>query len=274
MIIFLYGPDDYRREEKKRWYISEFRKKYPGFGVEFFDLADEEADWVADFKSFIRNQSIFDKTKLAVLEGAFEEGVREKIAPELKNILSDKNTSAIISERKEPVKILDFLLKKPATFEEFGNLSGYNPELFIRSEAKKMGLALQSDAAQFLAEVYRENTWGLVTELQKIGNLKNGPEAEQARYGASAVGRRDLENLDLEIAPNYWAAINGLKSRGAASRLVALEILLATGDPPPRIFNILASQWREKIPQMAEYDLKIKSGKMDYEEALLDLAIS
>jgi hypothetical protein len=44
-------------------------------------------------------------------------------------------------------------------------------------------------------------------------------------------------------------------------------------DPAPKLFNILASQWKEKISQFARYDLAIKSGKLDYEEALLDAVI-
>ena len=54
----------------------------------------------------------------------------------------------------------------------------------------------------------------------------------------------------------------------------ALETMLALSDPPAKIFNILASQWAEKTPHMAEYDLAVKSGKVDYEEALVDLLIS
>ena len=50
--------------------------------------------------------------------------------------------------------------------------------------------------------------------------------------------------------------------------------MLSLNDPPPKIFNILAAQWQEKTPHMAAYDLAIKSGKLDYEEALTDLLIS
>jgi hypothetical protein len=50
--------------------------------------------------------------------------------------------------------------------------------------------------------------------------------------------------------------------------------MLAANDPPAKIFNILASQWQEKTPHMAEYDLAVKSGKVDYEDALVDLLIS
>ena len=50
MIIFLYGPDDYRREEKKRWYIAEFKKKYPKSTMGVFDFT--EAKGLADFGTF------------------------------------------------------------------------------------------------------------------------------------------------------------------------------------------------------------------------------
>jgi hypothetical protein len=88
------------------------------------------------------------------------------------------------------------------------------------------------------------------------------------------IDKKDLDVFDFEVAPNYWGLINGLKSFDIKNRLYAFETMLAGNDPPAKIFNILASQWQEKIPHMAEYDLAIKSGKVDYEEALVDLLIS
>ena len=64
-----------------------------------------------------------------------------------------------------------------------------------------------------------------------------------------------------------------MKGYDVRVRLTALETLLAMNDPAAKLFNILASQWKEKIPQFAKYDLAIKSGKLEYEEALVDLVI-
>ena len=133
---------------------------------------------------------------------------------------------------------------------------------FVRAQAKKSGVVLDAAAAQFLADVHQGNTWGLVTEIEKLVGL-----------GRAVVARKDLDALGLEVAPNYWALMNSLKSVDSKNRLWALEKMLASGNPPPKIFNILASQWREKTAHMAEYDLKIKSGKLDYEEALVDLVL-
>ncbi len=261
MVILLYGSDDYRRGQKRGSVTDEFKKKNSDLGVEGFDLSEENS--FESLRIFLRNQSIFEKKKLVILENAFEEDVRDKLAGILKPLVGEKNVTVLLSERKSPVKILNFLLEPPVVSQEFEYLSGVDWEVFIRSEAKRSGFTLDDSAVRFLAEVYKGNTWGLVTELDKLSNFKQG-----------AITKKDLEGLDLEVAPNYWAILNSLKSREIRNRLWALEKMLAMGDPPPKIFNILASQWKEKIPAMAEYDLKIKSGKLDYEEAILDLVIS
>lgn len=269
MIIFLYGPDDYRREEKKRWYADEFRKKYSGLSVGSFDLLDDVE--VESLKTFLRSESLFsalggsasggEAKKLAVIENLYE--ADEKVVIEILQLfVAKKDTIVLCSEKKKPVKAFDALLEKPSIVEKFEYFVGAEWNAFVRAEAKRKGVALELSAAQFLADVYQGNTWGLVTEIEKLGGL-----------GKAVVARKDLDILGLEVAPNYWAMLSSLKGNEMRNRLWALEKMLATGDPPPKIFNILASQWREKTAHMAEYDLKIKSGKLDYEEALVDLVL-
>ena len=277
MFIFLYGPDDYRRIQKKKEIIAEFRKKHSAFGLGVFDL---EADGGIDsFLAFAGSQSIFETAKLAVLENVFVLEA-EKLAKMLKPLAAEKGNTVLLAEREKPVKTLSFLLEKPSLAQKFENLEGPEWGAFIKSESQKTGLRLDESVVQFLGAVYQGNSWALVTELQKLGALKVphgwADEASGAAHaaGAALVQKSDLDVLDLETAPNYWALINGLKSYDARTRLFALEKLFAANDPPPKIFNILAAHAGEKTPRMAEYDLAVKSGKMDYEEVLLDLAIS
>ena len=62
MFIFLTGPDDYRRVQKKRSIIEEFRKKHSAFGLGVFDL---EADGGMDaFLDVRKSQSIFERRSL------------------------------------------------------------------------------------------------------------------------------------------------------------------------------------------------------------------
>jgi DNA polymerase III delta subunit len=268
MIIFLYGPDDYRRSEKKRALIAEFSKKRSEIGLGVFDLEDKAA--LETLAEFLRTQSIFEKAKLAALENAFELDA-PKLAKLLKPFVEEKNVTILIAEKDKPVKALAFLLDKPTISQKFEQLAGAEWTAFIMAEAKKNDVRLAPAAAQFLGTIYDGDTWGLVTELQKLGGFGGG-----SRGGAAAkvIDKKDLDVFDFEVAPNYWGLINGLKSFDIKNRLYAFETMLAGNDPPAKIFNILASQWQEKIPHMAEYDLAVKSGKVDYEEALVDLLIS
>ena len=268
MIIFLYGPDDYRRSEKKRSIIAEFSKKRSEIGLGVFDL--EEKTELTNLSEFLKTQSIFETAKLAVLENAFELDA-PKLAKLLKPFIEEKNITILIAEKDKPLKALAFLLEKPVLAQKFETLVGAEWTAFIMAEAKKNDVPLTSAAAQFLGTIYDGNTWGLITELQKLRGFKNKGVGTTV---AVPIDKKDLDIFDFEVAPNYWGLINGLKNFDIKNRLYAFETMLAANDPPVKIFNILASQWQEKTPHMAEYDLAVKSGKVDYEEALVDLLIS
>jgi DNA polymerase III delta subunit len=267
MIIFLYGPDDYRRSEKKRSIIAEFSKKRSEIGIGVFDLEEKTA--LENLDEFLKTQSIFETAKLAVLENAFELDA-PKLAKLLKPFIEEKNITILIAEKDKPLKALAFLLEKPVLAQKFETLAGAEWTAFIQSEAKKNDVKLTATAAQFLGTIYDGNTWGLITELQKL----SGFGAQDKNAVAKLIDKKDLDVFDFEVAPNYWGLINGLKNYDIKNRLYAFETMLAANDPPAKIFNILASQWQEKTPHMAEYDLAVKSGKVDYEEALVDLLIS
>lgn len=264
MIIFLYGPDDYRRVEKKRSIIAEFTKKRSALGIDFFDF--EEKASVERFNEFAKTQSIFETAKLAVLENAFELEA-PKLAKLLKPFIALKDITILIAEKDKPVKALAFLLEKPTISQKFEQLAGVELASFVKSEAKRRGVNLADTAIHFLATIYAGNTWALVTEIEKLAGFR-------ADVVEKVINKKDLEVFDLEVAPNYWGLLNGLKSFDIKNRLYSFEKMLASNDAPAKIFNILASQWQEKTPHMAEYDLAVKSGKVDYEEALVDLLIS
>ena len=55
-----------------------------------------------------------------------------------------------------------------------------------------------------------------------------------------------------------------------------LEKLFISSEEPAKIFNILAGLDRlpdELIRRLADYDIAVKSGKLDYEEILLSLVL-
>lgn len=259
MIIFLYGPDEYRREQRRQELISGFITKHGGFGVVRIDLSEDGS--ASRLREFIRNQPIFSATRLAALAEVFAAETKE--AKELLGACStNTSVTALVSEREKPPKEFGFLLKKPTLHEEFDHLDGAEWNIFIAQEAKKRSVSLSADALAFLGTVYRHDSWRLVTELDKLSLLSGGTVAEG-----------DLDRVGIEAAPSFWGLMNGLKSPRLSDRLLALEKCFVSNEPAGKLFNILAYQWPEKLEKFAAYDLAVKSGKLDYEEMLLDLIL-
>ena len=84
---------------------------------------------------------------------------------------------------------------------------------------------------------------------------------------------QDLNLLDGQATFNLWGILTQLRGGMVTKRLYALEKVFASQEPAAKIFNILAAQAGELTPRFAEYDIEIKSGKLEYEEVLLDLVL-
>lgn len=258
MIFFLYGPDDYRRLRRKQDLLRELKKKYPTIAVDKFDLATPEG--VGRLEDFSKGQSLFGNKKLAVLENIYE--AEEKTAAKLLAPLAGrKDLALIISESSKPNKALDFLMKLK-TAEKFEKLTGAEWLSFARECAKGEGAKITPGALKLLAGLYEGQSFGLVTELKKLSSA--GKE----------ISEKEVEGLGLEIAVDYWPLMNSLKSPYLKVRLWALQKLSDQNEQVAKTFNIWAASNKQKTAEFAAFDLLIKSGKLDYEEALLALAIA
>lgn len=255
MIIFLYGPDEYRILHKKREIIKEFGKKYSSIGVEHFDFSEEEK--VFSFLNFARNQSIFEPSKLAVIENIFEADIFE----ELKSFLLNSRLTILIISKEAPLKKYNFLLDPPVVSQRFERLSGALLESFVAKEAKDRGFYFEPAALKFIATAHQGDAWRIATELDMLASL-----------GKKIITREDLENLGLELTPDFWRVTNAFRG-DMKDRFFALEYLFSKNEAPAKIFNILSSVIKEKTSSAAELDVLVKSGKIEYEEALLSFCL-
>lgn len=258
MIVFLYGEDSYRRQERKNFYAAEFQKKY---GIPALRIDVSDADGFLKFESEAKGQSLFGARKLLVVENLFT-AEPKKILPLLRSSLESKESGLLVSEDKKPVKTLELLLKKPVITEEFAKLKDKAWFEFVQGLVKTTGAKLTPEALAFLAEAYTGDSWGVVTEMRKLSGLKK------------TLSVSDLVELGVETEKDYWALVNGLKGPRASSRLTALQIIFSMNEPPAKVFNILSSLWTARVGDFAAYDRAVKFGRMDYEEALTDLALT
>lgn len=267
MIIFLYGPDSYRRQKRLNKIIEEYRQKYSNFSWDYFDL--ENADELSRLKEFSAQLLIFDNKKLAVLKNAFVIDLKD-LKEFLKTYLNAEDFTILISEESSPPAALNSLLKRAFSVEKFDFLKGDEWVSFIQKEAARRKISLTSQAVYFLARIFKDDNWGLVNELDKAVLLsQKGP-----------IEPDDLKKIGdySRESPDIFDFINRVvRDWSLPEKIIALEKLFIADEEPVKIFNILASLKRlpkKLLQRLADYDVMVKSGKMDYEEVLLDLALS
>lgn len=256
MLITLYGPDSYRRLRKLNEILDTYREKYTGFSHERFNLAEEET--LDRLKNFVSTRSMFDSVRLVILDNILDHPSKKELKELLKANTETKDITIIINLDKNPPATHKFLLEKGATSQEFSKLKGEKMVAFIKQTADRYKLKLDAQTIRLLADTFGGDTWGLVTEVEQMSHSTN-------------------YTTEVQPSTDYFGLVNSIKhGDNLKKRLVALEIILSDRkDEPARVFNTLAYRpsSESEANRYADYDVKIKSGKLEYEEVLLELAL-
>lgn len=259
MLIFLHGADSYRRIQKLNEVVEAFRKKQSNLSHERFDLNDEEE--FSKFQHFAGNRSIFNPVRLAVLDhfDKLTVGNLKELKVILKNDHQNEDLIIVLNSTNKPTGFTA-LLKKPTKVQDFPALKDTEINSFIKETAKSLEFPIDTSTTRALIQAFGNNSWGIVTELERMA-------LTQARAPLSME----------KPADNFFPLVNTLKyGRSLRDRLVALEMILSDRkDDPAKVFNMLAYRLRsqEEANLLADYDVAIKSGKLEYEEVLLDYAL-
>lgn len=272
MIIYLYGSDSYRKQKNLNTIVKTYQEKHSIFSIDYFNL-ENEGDFLK-LKDFCSQTSLFELKKLAVVKNATI--VKKDIVKEVKDFLKEnlklENNIIILSEEAGAGKDFDFLLKDNVKSYEFKNLSGPHMEFFIKKEAEEKKINLSPDATALLIKIFKNDTWGLVTELEKL-ELLYSPAKDKK------ISAKDLENLITYFEePALFQFIDAVsKNKHFSQKIFNLENLILNKEDGAKIFNIFATRPFlnfETIKALADYDVLVKSGKLDYELALFDMILN
>ncbi|MDD4930799.1 MAG: hypothetical protein PHG66_01420 [Candidatus Colwellbacteria bacterium] len=263
MIVLITGGDSWRRKKQFKDIALRFKEKHGGSGLRFFDMSSEET---SDLIGFIRGRSMFDPLSMAAVDGLNVGDMdKEDIASlgiALKKASSDREMTVLISMEEDPSSV--FFLEKEDIFNSwnFEPLKGAELSALVLKEATLKGLKLSVSDVNSVISALSGDLWGIGNELDRLA-LSGG-----------------LVSSDRYAGLNYFAALNSFKfGNNPLARLAALELLLTKlKEDPARVFNGLAYSAPRDIPSetwsrtMADLDIAVKSGKMDYTEALVALA--
>lgn len=179
MIIFLYGPDNYRLKQNSFIVLDNYRKRHPG-GVFFkFDLSD--ADETAKVEDAIKSGSLFGEVKLIVLKNLFSKNADSDRIGELikaQNLLKEKDTVLLFIENQEEKELaknktlFNLLSEKNNVVRSVGYLEGENLIKWIKGEFVLRNCSIESDAIKELVVTAGNESWALVNEIDKLCNFK------------------------------------------------------------------------------------------------------
>ncbi|MFB6212481.1 MAG: hypothetical protein ABEI53_01530, partial [Candidatus Magasanikbacteria bacterium] len=171
MVIYLYGKDSYRRKNKLQNLISTYEDKHgKALDVSRFDLSEDGEEW-KEVKDYLKQPSMFQESKVAVIKEA-EEVTKKGWIKTLKKYLDSKNVFILISEdREKPLKKFKFLTEPPVKNQKFEKLKGKKLKNFLNKKIKERNLRLSKKAWKFLFLYLKQSdysSWLAVNEIKKI----------------------------------------------------------------------------------------------------------
>ncbi len=265
MIYFLHGPDSYRRSEKLKEIVGAYKAKHEHADLYVLDCGEDGDRW-AEAVDFSGQPSMFSSSKVLVVRDSGEVREKEWISF-LKKNLETKDVFIFISDLKEPLKAFSFLLESPYKME-FPELFGRTLRSFVEKEGKKRGVSFESPALSSfvgLLDNLDNKTWRAVSELERFSLLGYG------RVSLDDLGA--YSTLALKSVMHEETA-KILRAKTLGERLRTLEGLFLEHGDIPYAFNSLGYQSRgAEAVTLAELDVSVKSGSLEYEEAVLSFVL-
>lgn len=266
MIFLLYGPNLYTKKRNLDELRLSLRNKYKDLAEKRFHLDDGEQE--EEFIEFISLSNLFENgKKIALISQIDKAKNQEKLSSILKSNENSDKTAIFITEdweKKEFTKKIEGLLGGLKIKEQFfGKLP---PEKAWEYFSKEIKIKIDRETFIFIYEYLNNDLFATINEIEKL-----------------SFGNKDI-NLELiKSLPEYRKNINVfdfaktiIYNESMAKKLLFWEIALTQKIDLFGIFNYLAkaSSKEKLIKDLAEKDVKIKSGLLDPDQAILEIILN
>lgn len=263
MLILLSGDNEFERSRYANALIDEFVKKHGNLGVQKFSFSDNTIMEVADY---VRNFSFFNPIKLCVFHDFDSSAVAKS---DFKNFLDlldsvkkDESNVVLISASKFPVELKN-LLSEASINKEFSVPENKSLIEFVQKEAKRKNLIISDSDASSIIDAFGNDLNGMVNEVDRLS------------LSREKIKKDDYSGYEL------FPVVSKLRySRNRAEKMFYLEVILSYLDADAGYaFNLLSAAAPKSVKpedwysSFADYDVAVKSGNLNYEEALLDFAL-
>ena len=263
MLIILHGEETFCSRQKLKELRDAYIQKHEG-KFSFDRLYADEINF-SEFKNATQAGSLFDSSKLVVLENLMENTSLKTDIGEwkgLKDIANNKDIVAIfyestnVSKDKNYKKILSTASKK----QQFKKLSSTEASRWLASYFLKQDIKISQPIIKKVAELCMEgdikkgggvNTYKAYNELKKLYAYRAGAEIKDSDI--QTMGAIDME---AKIFPTIDAVFEGKKDKA----IYNLLLHWSEGAAPEYIFYMIERQLKITAQVMDEVEKKTSQG--------------
>lgn len=265
MIIFLYGQDSFRSNQK----VAEIKNKFikevdpTSINITFLDGASLKFE---EFNHQIKATPFLSRKRLIIIKNLINKNKAKEIAKEIVELLdaekknADQDNIIVFWEidKKDKKKTKGELWKrltKEKFAQEFKLLTPYELHAWIITEVKKHQGQIDSQAVFFLAATIGNDLWQMSNELDKLLSYKKG----------ELITVADIENLvKANFDDDIFKLIDALSARNkkVALKLISDQLSLGTNELAllatiTRHFRILLliKDWQKTEPRISEAEI-------------------
>ena len=270
MIIFLYGDDEFRSQEKLNVIRNKFlEKNSSGSGLSYFDFEEDKNISIFNIKEAFGSKGLFFEKQLVIIKNLLAVAPKDFILKtveflkSLKNISEDKDLVVVFWEKRKTNEKNDLFkfIKTKAKSQKFELLSGIKVASWINLELEKENdkVKISSKAIEKLINYFGGELIIIQNEIRKLANYKN----------EGIIDENDIEFLVKEkIGSNIFETIEAISSGNKKLALKLFHEQLQKGEDQIYILMMYVYQFRNflKVSEYAEkgernnYDIAKKAG--------------
>ncbi|MDX1535257.1 MAG: hypothetical protein R3346_00605 [Candidatus Spechtbacterales bacterium] len=196
MLIVLHGKNTFRSRRKLLELIDVYRKKHEG-GFSY-ERAQAENMTLNELSSIVQSASLFDNSKLVVLENLLNNKKLKKDVVEwesLPDIAKQKDNLLILFEESSVGKDKDYkdILKNASKTQEFKELSTRDSVKWFKSYFENQDKDIDISNINIVVSAAQGDMWRAYNDLEKIYAYNKGSKLSQKEISALKIGSEEAQ---------------------------------------------------------------------------------
>lgn len=234
-IFLFYGENTYSSAQKLRFWQSEFAKKY---GKDAIEITDWKNINTSEFATNIEAIPFLSEKRMIIVKDFLSNTKTEEqkqIADHLDKAVSE--CVIIFYENEAPDKRSSLFKKiaKIGQLEEFEAMHPKDIAKWIIEKAKKEGIKIKLEIAEYISEYCGPDLWTISNELEKLKLFANNGE----------ITKKMVDDLCVpSLTSSIFKLTDSISQKKTKDSLKTFKILKESGEELSRIFYMIARHFR------------------------------